>query len=202
MTTAINPQASNPLASTTQAANPTRLVLTRVRPVDPDDGASSAGVVVPLPRHDETVKYQQHRGSADVGSSVEALDPESAERAVVGAMSCKVAQAAVEVLSGVRSVQQLARWLDARCLSALTTRARLHAEAYKAQSRRPSQAPDASKVLTLRHQPIVHSVHCSAVSPGIFETSVVLADKTRFRAIAMRFELNAGLWKVTALQIG
>nr|WP_282099517.1 Rv3235 family protein [Arthrobacter sp. E3] len=135
-------------------------------------------------------------------NSVEPLDPEAAERAVVEAMSRKVAQAAVEVLSGVRSVQQLARWLDARCLSALTTRARLHAEAYRAQSRRQSQAPGSANVHTLRHQPIVHSVHCSAVAPGIFETSVVVADKTRFRAIAMRFELNQGLWKVTALQIG
>ena len=189
-------------AGSPQASTPTRLVLTQVRPVVSSDGAPGGGMVVPLLRQAERTKRQEPREKPDSGSSVGALDPEAAERAVVGAMSYKVAQASVEVLSGVRSVQQLARWLDAGCLSALTTRARLHAEAYKTQSRRPSQAPGDTTVRTLRHQPIVHSVHCSAVSPGIFETSVVIADKTRFRAIAMRFELNRGLWKVTALQIG
>ncbi|MDJ0315224.1 Rv3235 family protein [Arthrobacter sp. H35-D1] len=189
-------------AAIPQTTAPTRLVVTRVRPADPRNSESSEGTVVPLPERGERTKRQPRPNTPDAGSSVEPLNPEAAERAVVGAMSCKVAQAAVEVLSGVRSVQQLARWLDARCLSALTTRARLHAEAYKAQTRRQSQVPGAANVHTLRHQPLVHSVHCSAVSPGIFETCVVIADKTRFRAIAMRFELNRGLWKVTALQIG
>lgn len=189
-------------AAIPQSTAPTRLVVTRVRPADPGTLSPSGGTVVPLPDRTEPTKPQLRRSTPDARSRVQPLDPEAAERAVVGAMSCKVAQAAVEVLSGVRSVHQLARWLDTRCLSALTTRARLHAEAYKAQTRRQSQEPGSANVHTLRHQPLVHSVHCSAVSPGIFETSVVIADKTRFRAIAMRFELNRGLWKVTALQIG
>ncbi|MFB9163356.1 Rv3235 family protein [Arthrobacter psychrochitiniphilus] len=140
--------------------------------------------------------------AAGVGT-VQTLDPESAERAVVGNMSCKVAQSALEILHGVRSVQQLARWLDARCLSALSTRARLYAEAYREQERRSSNDggyPD--NVQMLHRQPHVQSVHCHVVGPGIFETAVVVADRTRFRAIAMRLELSHGLWKVTALRIG
>lgn len=134
--------------------------------------------------------------------TVQSLDPESAARAVVGNMSCKVAQSALEIISGARSVQQLARWLDARCMSALTTRARLYAQACRAEDRHRSPEGQSDTVLLLHRQPRVHSVHCFAVSPGVFETAVVVADKTRFRAIAMRLELSKGMWKVTALRIG
>ncbi|MCU6480055.1 Rv3235 family protein [Arthrobacter sp. A2-55] len=145
------------------------------------------------------------------------LDPMKSERALVAEMTRKIALATLEVLSGARSVQQLARWLDTRCFSALTTRARLHASACAAQDRRLSHdgAPGATagaasggacgtadNVRTLHRQPIVHSIHCSPVCPGVYETSVVIADSTRFRAIAMRFEESRGAWKVTALQIG
>lgn len=135
-------------------------------------------------------------------SAVAALEPQPAEQEMVEMLSSKVAQAVLEVISGIRSVQQLARWLNTMCLSALTTRARLHAEAYKAQTRRQSRDGGSENVRTLHHQPIVRSVHASFVSPGIYETVVVMADKTRFRAVAMRFEQERGLWRVTALTIG
>ncbi|MGP9502535.1 Rv3235 family protein [Specibacter sp. AOP5-B1-6] len=184
------------------AGTPTLLVVKPVQPAGPGFETAHGGDVVKLPGRNERVKRQRPDRSNAVSGTVGVLDPEAAERAVVGSMSCKVAQAVLEVLSGARSVQQLARWLDTMCLSALTTRARLHAEAYKAEFRRRSHDPSADNVRTLHHQPQIHSVHCSAVAPGIFEAAVVIADKTRFRAIAMRFELNGGLWKVTALQIG
>lgn len=183
-------------AATSKETSPTLLVVRAVPQPGPDP---AGGSVVKLPSGGERVKRQ--RADAGIaGNTVQTLDPEAAARAVVGAMACKIAQAALEVLSGVRSVQQLGRWLDTMCMSALTTRARLHAESCKAELRGQSHEP--GNVHTLHHQPVVHSVHCSAVSPGVYETSVVIADTTRFRAIAMRFELNRGLWKVTALQIG
>lgn len=141
-------------------------------------------------------------GTADNTGTVASLDPEAAERAVVSNMSCKVAQSALEIINGVRSVQQLARWLDVRCLSALTTRARLYAQACREQDRHRSREGHPDNVRLLHRQPRVHSVHCFAVEPGIFETAVVVADRTRFRAIAMRLELSKGMWKVTALRIG
>lgn len=140
-------------------------------------------------------------GAAAPGGAT-VLDPRGPERALVAEMSRRIAQAALEVLSGVRSVQQLSRWLDTRCFSALTTRARLHAAACQAESRHRSETGHGGNVSVLHHQPIVHSTHCSAIAPGIYETSVVVADKARFRAIAMRFEETRGTWKVTALQIG
>ncbi|ALE07910.1 hypothetical protein AL755_16405 [Arthrobacter sp. ERGS1:01] len=126
----------------------------------------------------------------------------ASERALLTEMTRTIALAALEVLSGVRSVQQLSRWLDIRCFNALTTRARLYAQACQVQSRHQSHADSDGNVRTLHHQPVVHSIHASAVAPGIYETNVVIADKTRFRAIAMRFEESHGTWKVTALQIG
>lgn len=136
----------------------------------------------------------------DVAVMTTLLDPRIKERALVTEMSRKIAQGALEVLSGARSVQQLSRWLDAKCLDSLTTRARLHAQALQAENRKMSQR--ANNVHALHHQPIVHSVHSCAVAPGIYETSLVVADAAHFRAIAMRFEETEGIWKVTALQIG
>lgn len=140
--------------------------------------------------------------TAGNAATVASLDPEAAARSVVSNMSCKVAQSALEIINGVRSVQQLARWLDVRCLSSLTTRARLYAQACREQDRHRSREGNQDNVYLLHRQPRVHSVHCFAVEPGIFETAVVVADSTRFRAIAMRLELSKGMWKVTALRIG
>ncbi|MHA7306280.1 Rv3235 family protein [Arthrobacter sp. TMN-49] len=160
------------------------------------------GTVVKMPSRIRPSSVQH--STQDTGSlrTVQVLDPEAAERATVTAMSGKIARSALEVLNGVRSVQQLSRWLDARCMSSLATRARLHAEACKAASRRGSHEAHKGNVHPLHPQPVVHSVHCSCISPGIFETAVVIADRSRFRAMAMRFELTRGLWKVTALRIG
>lgn len=203
-------------AATSEGDLSTLLVIRPVTP--PDIEAVPEGTLVRLPGADDRVRRLQGGGTAGKVKSVSgrktagtvrrktgkvaALDPGAADLEIVELMSSKVAQAVLEVITGARSIQQLVRWLDTRCLSALTTRARLHAEAYKAEQRRQSHESAAENVRTLHHQPMVHSVHCSNVAPGVYETSVVMADATRFRAVAMRFEVNRGLWKVTALNIG
>ncbi|AIY01295.1 hypothetical protein ART_1696 [Arthrobacter sp. PAMC 25486] len=204
-------------AATSEGGLSTLLVIKPVTP--PDIESAPEGNLVRLPQAAERVQRLQggtspaRQGKAGSGrrttgtvrrtaGKVAALDPGAVDQEIVELMSSRVAQAVLEVITGARSIQQLVRWLDTRCLSALTTRARLHAEAYKAASRRQSHDGDAENVSTLHHQPMVHSVHCSNVAPGIYETSVVMADATRFRAVAMRFEVNRGLWKVTALNIG
>lgn len=196
-------------AATSEGGPSTLLV---IKPVTiPDIDSFAEGNLVRLPQAAERVQHLRGAGPARqvkagsgrrTASKVAALDPGAVDQEIVELMSSKVAQAVLEVITGARSVQQLVRWLDTRCLNALTTRARLHAAAYKAASRRQSHEGDADNVSTLHHQPMVHSVHCSNVAPGIYETSVVMADATRFRAVAMRFEVNRGLWKVTALNIG
>lgn len=201
-------------AATSAAVTSTLLV---IKPVTPPDIETAPAVdLVRLPPPNERLPRRKGGGGTgpnvnsrkapgaveEAAGTVAALDPGAADQELVRLMSSKVAQALLEVITGARSVQQLARWLDTRCLSAVATRARLHAEACKAASRRQSHEGGADNVLTLHHQPMVHSVHCSNVAPGIYESSVVMADATRFRAVAMRFEVDRGLWKVTALNIG
>ncbi|MHA7269933.1 Rv3235 family protein [Arthrobacter sp. HLT1-20] len=182
------------------AAGSTPLVVRPAPLLEPPGG--QGGTVVKMPSRIRAGAALPSTVGTRPASKVHALAPEAAERATVAAMSGRIAQSAVEVLNGVRSVHQLSRWLDARCMSSLTTRARLHAEACKAVARRGSHEAQDNNVHLLHPQPVVHSVHCSAISPGIFETAVVIADRTRFRAMAMRFEFSRGLWKVTALRIG
>jgi hypothetical protein len=172
-----------------------------IRPaLESDQG--TAGTVIKMPRRPVPDAAPDSGSDNDHGPSTLALDPLANERALVAEMSRKISQASLEVLCGARSVQQLARWLDTMCFNALTTRARLYAQACQAENRHSSCGAADGNVSTLHHQPIVHSVHVSPVTPGVYETSVVIADKTRFRAIAMRFEEIQGTWKVTALRIG
>ena len=197
--------------ATSEGTAPTLLV---VKPVTPPDFGEAAGSNVVRLRPPGLHVRQTGAGRADEqdaapsrtrtgkrpAGKVSALDPSAADREVVEMMASKVARAVLEALCGARSVQQLARWLDGRCLAALTTRARLYAEACRAELRHSS--PETGNVVTLHHQPRVHSIHCCAVAPGIYEASVVMADANRFRALAMRLELHTGLWKVTALNVG
>ncbi|GAA5229710.1 Rv3235 family protein [Arthrobacter cryoconiti] len=140
--------------------------------------------------------------SAGNGSSPVSLDTTTTERALVIEMTRKISLAVLEVLNGARSVAQLSRWLNPLCLSALATRARLHAQACQHRARHMSQAEAAGAITTLHPHPVVHSIHSFPVSPGIYETSVVVAERTRFRAMALRLEESHGVWKVTALRIG
>ncbi|MGO4384560.1 Rv3235 family protein [Specibacter sp. RAF43] len=169
----------------------------------PEPALEAGGTVVKMPQRRGVPETAPAAARPTPGpAALHELDPRKGERALVMEMSRRIALAALEVLSGARSVQQLARWLDERCFSALTTRARLHAEACNRAERRLSHADAAGNVHTLHRQPVVHSIHGSAVAPGVYETSLVVADSARFRAIAMRLEETHGTWKVTALQIG
>lgn len=128
-----------------------------------------------------------------------ALDPEKYGRPLVAEMSKVISVAALEVISGSRSIQQLSRWLDARCFTALETRARIHTSAKAAHERNPLKNP---VLPTIGQHAVARSVHCFLVEPGIYESTVVVADSFRIRAIALRLEEKRGNWKVTALQIG
>ena len=96
----------------------------------------------------------------------------------------------MEVLAGVREVDQLARWLGEDAFRALVTRANLSARARSARgvpAARPSH-----RILTIRH--------CSPAD-GIVESVVVVAAPARTRAIAMRLEGWDGRWRATSLAL-
>lgn len=96
----------------------------------------------------------------------------------------------LEVLAGVREVDQLARWLTEDAYRKLVTRSNLAARARSARgvpARRPVHA-----ILSVRH---------SEPSDGVVEAVVIVQGPARTRAVAMRLEGMDGRWRATSLAL-
>ncbi len=109
------------------------------------------------------------------------------EDARIEAISRSVTMGALEVLSGVRPLQQLARWMDFEEFERLQLRTNL------VRGRGQGRLHRNVRILRVRVCP---------VCPGVYEVAVAAAETDRVRAVALRLELRRGLWKVTALEIG
>ncbi len=109
------------------------------------------------------------------------------EDARIEAISRSVTMGALEVLAGVRPLQQLARWMDFEEFERLQLRTKL--------VRGRGQARQHRNVRILR-------VRVCPVSAGVYEVAVAAAETDRVRAVALRLEQRRGLWKVSALEIG
>ncbi|WP_065569911.1 Rv3235 family protein [Microbacterium oleivorans] len=96
----------------------------------------------------------------------------------------------LEVLAGVRDVDQLARWLGEDAYRALVTRANLSARARSARG--VAAVRPAHQILTERT--------CEP-SDGALEAVVVVSGPVRTRAIAMRLEGWDGRWRATSLAL-
>lgn len=94
----------------------------------------------------------------------------------------------LEVLAGVREVEQLARWLSEEAYRSLVTRANLAARARSAR-----------RVPARRDVHEIRSVHISSPADGVIEATVTASARVRTRAIALRLEGMDGRWRVTAL---
>jgi len=105
------------------------------------------------------------------------------------ATCCAVVRAAVEVLRGERTVQQLARWVTPEIYDALARRARLVLDA-------PDAAAAPTRPVTVRRARVMR------FGTGAAEATVVLDDGGRVRAAAARLEARRGTWRVVALEIG
>lgn len=117
------------------------------------------------------------------------------------ALARKVARGSLEVLGGTRPLQQMARLLDGRSYERLQLRSNLvrSIEGARAESRRASVA---AQSLRLHRNVLIRAVRICAITPSIFEASVVAAEQKRARAIALRIERWRGQWRVTELEIG
>ncbi|KAD4060704.1 hypothetical protein GD627_05625 [Arthrobacter yangruifuii] len=105
----------------------------------------------------------------------------------------------MEVLAGVRPLQQMARWLDPDNYERLQMRANLVRGLQQDPRTRSRTAPDPQ----LLHRGVrIRSCRLCPVSEGIYEAAVVVVEHERARAVALRVQLRRGLWKVTALEIG
>lgn len=114
-----------------------------------------------------------------------ASSPEDDAR--VDAIARSVTIGALEVLAGVRPLQQMARWLDPAEFERLQLRTNL------VRGRSDLRLHRNVRVLRVRVCP---------VSEGIYEAAVAAAETSRVRAAALRLERRRGLWKVTVLEIG
>lgn len=150
-------------------------------------------------------------GNDDADRAVDAVRPAPADQALpapviadadgetmqrISGIARSVAQGALEVLSGVRPLQQMSRWLDPENYERLQLRANL-VRCVGAGSGN-SGSPAGSSV----RQVVVRSARVCPISPGVYEASVVAFDRKRVRAVALRIEQRRGAWRVTALEIG
>ncbi|TDK23569.1 hypothetical protein E2F48_16420 [Arthrobacter crusticola] len=129
----------------------------------------------------------------------EALGPEAEER--VGGIARAVAQGAVEVLDGSRPAQQMSRWLDPASYEKLHLRACLLQKVAASEASGP--CPGGTLVDRRAYRCVtVRSARLCRVSATAFEAALVVLDRRRARAVALRVEHRRGDWKVTALEIG
>jgi hypothetical protein len=101
-----------------------------------------------------------------------------------------ITRGVLEVLAGVREVDQLARWLTEDPYRKLVTRANLATRARSARgvpARRPVHA-----ILSVRH---------SSPADGVVESVVIVQGPARTRAVALRLEGMDGRWRATSLAL-
>jgi hypothetical protein len=99
-------------------------------------------------------------------------------------------QGALEVLAGVREVDQLARWFSEDAFRSLATRANLSARARSARGVPPARP--AFEILSMRL--------CEPVD-GVIEAAVIVAGPGRTRAVAIRLEGFDRRWRASSLAI-
>lgn len=99
-------------------------------------------------------------------------------------------QGVLEVLAGVREVDQLARWFNEEAYHRLVTRANLSARARSARGTAPARP--VFTILSLRH---------SQPADGVVEAVVVVAGPGRARAVAIRLEGLDHRWRATSLAV-
>lgn len=113
------------------------------------------------------------------------------ERQRIAATAASLAVACLEVLSGVRRSDTIARWVDPELLAKIDHRSQLRAEV---APRRPVGDLGTQRAV----QP--GRAQVCQVSPGIAEVTVIVRTPNRIRAVAVRLELLTTRWTLTALQ--
>lgn len=96
----------------------------------------------------------------------------------------------LEVLAGVREIDQLARWLTEEAYRALVLRANLATRARSARGVRASRPVHS-----------ILSVHSSSPADGVIEATVIVAGPARTRAVAVRLEGMDRRWRATSLAL-
>lgn len=139
--------------------------------------------------------YIQDALAVDLASASDEqiFGPQSTSRADLpdpGRWAGQMAQAIVEVMSGLRPAAQVVRWTTPQVYAVIARRGALAAR------RRTTGARAASQ------RAVVRSVHVCEPADGVAECSIVVSEGVRVRAMAVRLAGQDGRWRVEALQIG
>ncbi len=100
-------------------------------------------------------------------------------------------QAAAEVAGGLRAPAQLVRWTSEEVYATLARRSEVSVRALRA-----------GRLTAPAGRLRVRSVRSCAVRDGVVESTAVVVDGVRARAVALRLEGLDGRWRVTALELG
>lgn len=202
-------------SSDAEAGDPAAVVLHVV-----PDGPRTADVLrFHRPRRERSATGPDVRTSGNTALAPEQAErqrpPARALRAVappdeageVRHLAASITRAIMEVLAGVRPLQQLVPWLHRDLLAPIELRSAL-SRPRPAPDPRQGRDRDAARTSppkpALAHRAVsVRSVHAARVAPGIYEGAVVVVDALRCRAVALRLESGDRTgWQVTALEIG
>jgi len=102
----------------------------------------------------------------------------------------RLTQGVLEVLAGVRDLDQLARWFSEDAYRSLVTRSNLAARARSARGVPPA-----------RPRFVIRSLRVTEPVDGVVEAVVVVAGPGRTRAVAVRLEGLDRRWRATSLAI-
>ena len=128
-----------------------------------------------------------------VASDEQLFGPQSTARADLpdpGPWAGQIAQAILEVMSGLRPAPQVLRWTTPPVYAVVARRGALAARRRAAGTRSAAR------------RAVVRTVHVCEPADGVAECSVVVSEGVRVRAMAVRLAGQDGRWRVEALQIG
>jgi hypothetical protein len=101
-----------------------------------------------------------------------------------------LARSVLEILSGARSLDQIARWVTDDVYRVLLTRVHVAARS-RALKKLPAYRPSFS----------IGSTTVCTPADGVAECCVVLHGKARTRSVAIRLEGLDGRWRATAIHV-
>ena len=150
------------------------------RAVRPDDDHPEEDTVPPPPLR--AVPHSVDPALPGPAGPVALPDPGQTARAL--------ALCVVEILSGAREVDSIARWVTEDVHRHLQQRSALAARSRSAR-RSPLQRP------SLRAERVV----CCSPSDGVVEATVVVHGRSHARAVAIRLEVRNARWRATAVGV-
>lgn len=144
-------------------------------------------LVLTRPRRPAPPEQRTRRGPAPVAAA--AVPAEDTDR--IAATAKSLAIACLEIFAGVRRAETIARWVEPELLERIERRARLRAEI--APIRQTSGHPGAQALQA-------GAARVCRVAVSVAEVTVMVRTQRRVRAVAVRLELAANRWTMTALE--